>query len=542
MIIMNITSRFLISILSTTIFVACGEEKPLVSKLVTISCGWNTSIQLSYEELRLETPLPFSGEHTLGRDQTAYATRIVSGAGFDEFVSNFKDQLCAKNGTTAVTNFEQAQQAVNDAGVGIWRAAVDRAQEKRARKSTETLASSDDRMLYWARVQMTKILRQWNPNFILTAEQKEQLQWEFERSSRGQKDIHLPEGKTVDGKLYRRMIISGFDVFLLGTPGRSSTDLRNGNPSAAIALALDGKQFTLSDGSILHIESYILPVNYDPFTKGMQEDTLGPWFREGPKRVDASITLSQGREGFDLEQYNGRYHGGLEGNDGMDYCPAGQPQNVLAIGARFGEGVNPITLQGSGCNIVVPQRWYGLDTASRWIKDAPPQFSKASFPVEKILAANSQRGIVHPAYLGAEQAADFQEGFNVVWNTAYSYFPDCAQTSVENMSGNGAVNTMPDLSKVKDPAPSWCAREGSGGDYLSNESAYRNTVLRDAMGLTIPAGHIHVPVMNHFYIGDTANNPQDDNAITDTLFESYRTAIVGQGTNLLKAIGESLVE
>ena len=61
------------------------------------------------------------------------------------------------------------------------------------------------------------------------------------------------------------------------------------------------------------------------------------------------------------------------------------------------------------------------------------------------------------------------------------------------------------------------------------------------MGLKIPAGHIHTPVMNHFYMGDTAN-PRDDNAITDTLFESYRTAIIGQGTNLLKAIGESLVE
>ena len=42
------------------------------------------------------------------------------------------------------------------------------------------------------------------------------------------------------------------------------------------ALSLDGKEYTLSDGSILHIETYLLPVNYDPFNLGMQEDTLGP--------------------------------------------------------------------------------------------------------------------------------------------------------------------------------------------------------------------------------------------------------------------------
>ena len=79
-----------------------------------------------------------------------------------------------------------------------------------------------------------------------------------------------------------------------------------------------------------------------------------------------------------------------------------------------------------------------------------------------------------------------------------------------------------------------------GGDYLSNESAYRNTLLRDVMGLKIPAGHIHVPVMNHFDGGPDIK--QDDNAMTDAVFESYRTAIVGQTTNLLKIIGESLVD
>ena len=39
------------------------------------------------------------------------------------------------------------------------------------------------------------------------------------------------------------------------------------------------------------------------------------------------------------------------------------------------------------------------------------------------------------------------------------------------------------------------AREGGGGDYLSNEIAYRATLLRDRLGLKIPGGHVHTPVL-----------------------------------------------
>src|SRR5690606_40191984 len=46
------------------------------------------------------------------------------------------------------------------------------------------------------------------------------------------------------------------------------------------------------------------------------------------------------------------------------------------------------------------------------------------------------------------------------------------------------------------PTPGSEARAGGGGDYLSNEIAYRNTLLRDATGLDVPAGHVHTPILH----------------------------------------------
>src|SRR5439155_24493858 len=107
---------------------------------------------------------------------------------------------------------------------------------------------------------------------------------------------------------------------------------------------------------------------------------------------------------------------------------------------------------------------------------------------------------------------------------------------------NGVVNLMPDVSTVPAPPTTSCSRQGGGGDYLSNESAYRNTLLRDTFQLAIPAGHIHVPVMTNFFGGTaaTGGGTRDDNAITDARFEAYRTAIVAQGKALLLVIGNSL--
>ncbi|MDF5880406.1 hypothetical protein P4204_34005 [Pseudomonas aeruginosa] len=299
----------------------------------------------------------------------------------------------------------------------------------------------------------------------------------------------------------------------------------------------------LADGSLLRIEAYLLPVSYDPFNRGMQEDTLGPWFRPGPRRVDASVTISQGGANqFWLEAWNGRFHGSSAGNDGIVYCPADSalPNYVLPLGSVTNPGTAPISLRGSGCNINPPRRWLGYDSASRWRQNLPAQFSKASLPVRQLLAADTWRGIERPPGATSQAA----EGFDVTWHTNYDFFPDCANPRTENVPTNGVMNAMPDPSLVLPPNRRICARNGGGGDYLSNESAYRNTVLRDAFRLEIPAGHIHVPVMNNYYTGVPASGggARNDNAISDARYEAYRSAIVAQTRALLVGVGNALAQ
>jgi hypothetical protein len=307
---------------------------------------------------------------------------------------------------------------------------------------------------------------------------------------------------------------------------------------------MDGREFTLSDGTILHVESYILPVSYDPFNRGMQEDTIGPFFRPGPKRVDASITISQGSANvYNLEMFNGRFHGPSAGNDGIIYCPAGNtrlPSTLLPIGTVSGTaGVDPISLPNSGCDVYPPARWLGYESGNgNWMKDFSPQFSNGTLPFAAMVTGNSRSGVIRPP--GATSQGT--EGFDVTWHTNYTYFPDCSQPATVSVPSNNVMNSMPDLATIVPPPITSCSRQGGGGDYLSNESAYRNTVLRDAFSLDIPAGHIHVPVMTNFQGGTptTGGGTRNDNAITDPRFESYRTSIVQQTNNLLVIIGNSL--
>jgi hypothetical protein len=502
----------------------------------TVACAMNASVALAFEEQRLGTPLPFSGANVVGTDQTPIATRLVTDAGFDTFAPQLATRLCA-DGKTSIASYDDALTFVKEQGATLWKAGVDRVQGRRPSPAGSKLPNSDDRPLYWARVQMTKVLRQWAPSWNLTPEQAGELQWQFERASRGQYDINLPADG--GGKKYRRMLLSGFDTFTLGTPGTPNTGLRNGNPSGATALEMDGREFTLSDGTILHVEAYLLPVSYDPFNRGMQEDTLGPYFKPGPQRVDTSVTMSQGSANvYNVEQWNGRFHGPSSGNDGIIYCPSGAtrlPSTVVPIGTVTAPGTSPISMPASGCDIYPQQRWLGYNASSTWMKDFPAQFTTSSLPVPALVTGQTQKGVVRPA--GATSQGT--EGFDVTWHTNYTYFPDCNNPATTSVPSNGVMNSMPDLATVPAPPATSCSRQGGGGDYLSNESAYRNTLLRDVFNLDIPAGHIHVPVMTNFFTAATGGT-RDDNAMTDARFESYRTAIVAQSRALLLVIGNSL--
>ncbi|WP_405769041.1 pyroglutamyl peptidase [Streptomyces sp. NBC_00080] len=103
-------------------------------------------------------------------------------------------------------------------------------------------------------------------------------------------------------------------------------------------------------------------------------------------------------------------------------------------------------------------------------------------------------------------------------------FPVYDNTSVTEIPVGGAPSgggTEP-VVRPDGPTAGSTARAGGGGNYLSNEIAYRATLLRDRLGLhdSLPGGHVHTPVLQF-----AAGNTQD---VTDPEFVRNRLDIVAQ--------------
>ncbi|CAL9546263.1 pyroglutamyl peptidase [Streptomyces sp. enrichment culture] len=101
-------------------------------------------------------------------------------------------------------------------------------------------------------------------------------------------------------------------------------------------------------------------------------------------------------------------------------------------------------------------------------------------------------------------------------------FPVYDNTSVTEIPAGG---TRP-VVRPDGPTPGSTARAGGGGDYLSNEIAYRATLLRDRLGLhgTLPGGHVHTPVLQ--FGADNADPATG--TVTDQEFVRNRRDIVAQ--------------
>ncbi|CAL9584119.1 putative protein [Streptomyces sp. enrichment culture] len=97
-------------------------------------------------------------------------------------------------------------------------------------------------------------------------------------------------------------------------------------------------------------------------------------------------------------------------------------------------------------------------------------------------------------------------------------FPVYDNTSVTEVPAGGTEPVV----RPDGPTPGSAARAGGGGDYLSNEIAYRATLLRDRLGLgdELPGGHVHTPVLQ-FGAGNTTE-------VTDADFVRDRRDIVAQ--------------
>ncbi|MGW6455823.1 pyroglutamyl peptidase [Streptomyces sp. NPDC055078] len=333
-------------------------------------------------------------------------------------------------------SYRQAARAVGRHGSSLWDRAVDRAQGRGPARGD--LSRDDDRPLYWARLAMTRELRQWQPGFAVTDSQRARLLDRLERSSRGQDSLDLPGAD----RGVKRVVMTGFDPFTL------DRDIRISNPSGAAALALDGTLIRTADGPA-RIETAVFPVRWRDFADGTVERTL----RAKLPKADLFTTVSQGRAGrVDIERTNGAWRGGFPDNERVS-----RRETV------------PVS-----------------DPASQ------PQWTSSTLPYAAILAADTGR-------------------FPVYDNTTVTQIPAGGTAPVVSPGG---------------PTPGSTARAGGGGDYLSNEIAYRATLLRDRLGLTVPGGHVHTPVLE-FGTGNTTE-------ITDPVFVRNRLDIVAQVREIIR--------
>ncbi|WP_137994708.1 pyroglutamyl peptidase [Streptomyces exfoliatus] len=120
-----------------------------------------------------------------------------------------------------------------------------------------------------------------------------------------------------------------------------------------------------------------------------------------------------------------------------------------------------------------------------------PQWTATTLPYRSIVAASTGR-------------------FPVYDNTAVTEIPAGSSTPVARPDGPTAGST---------------ARAGGGGNYLSNEIAYRATLLRDRLGLPeLPGGHVHTPVLQF----GAGNTDPATGAVTDPEFVRNRLDIIAQ--------------
>ncbi|MER6131993.1 pyroglutamyl peptidase [Streptomyces sp. NPDC001815] len=365
---------------------------------------------------------------------------ILARSGFDTVAPEFARSL------GRARSYAQAERVAVRHGARLWQRAVDRAQGRGP--AGGDLSRDDDRPLYWARLGMTREVRQWQPEFGLTEAQRTKLLAALERTSRGQDTIRYPHSKGV-----KRILVTGFDPFTL------DRDVRISNPSGATALALDGTVIRTADGPA-RVETAVFPVRWQDFAEGTVERTLRPHLRG----LDLFTTVSQGRVGrIDIERTNGAWRGGFPDNENVSFT-----------------GTVPVN-----------------DPASQ------PQWTSTTLPYKDIVAASTGR------------------------------FPVYDNTSVTEIPAGGTAPVV----RPEGPTAGSTARAGGGGDYLSNEIAYRATLLRDRLGLggSLPGGHVHTPVLQF----GAGNTDPVSGKVTDPQFVQNRLDIVAQVRSILAVAADA---
>ena len=206
-------------------------------------------------------------------------------------------------------------------GAALWEAAVADVRSGRL----------DDRALYWARL---KLLREQPPG---PARER------IERQSRGFNLVFPPGEPSV--------LLTGFDPF------RLDADITQCNPSGVAALALHGTRIAGAN-----VCAAILPVRFADFDGDVVEQLLTPLFSLHAEPLTLAMTISMGRDHFDLERFPGRCRSAATSDNRRVFTGA-TPQRPLApprlAGAEFLEFTLPAEAMAR-----VPGRWQVRDNRS----------------------------------------------------------------------------------------------------------------------------------------------------------------------------------
>ncbi|GAA2285783.1 hypothetical protein GCM10010145_39420 [Streptomyces ruber] len=112
-------------------------------------------------------------------------------------------------------------------------------------------------------------------------------------------------------------------------------------------------------------------------------------------------------------------------------------------------------------------------------------------------------------------------------------FPVYDNTSVTEIPAGGTQS----VTRPEGPTPGSTARSGGGGNYLSNEIAYRATLLRDRLGLhdELPGGHVHTPILDF----GADNTDPETGTVTDPEFVRNRLDIIDQVREIVRVAAEA---
>lgn len=156
---------------------------------------------------------------------------------------------------------------------------------------------------------------------------------------------------------------------------------------------------------------------------------------------------------------------------------------------------------------------------------------RGGFPDNENIGRTETIPVRHPA--AQPQWTTTTLPYEAIVAAATGRFPVYDNTSVTEIPAGGTAEVV----RPDGPTPGSTARAGGGGNYLSNEIAYRATLLRDRLGLhdRLPGGHVHTPVLQF----GTGNTDPATGTVTDPEFVRNRLDIIAQVRAILAVAADA---